>query len=516
MRPVNAPRTTPSCWALLTVLVLGSPAYGQGDARPEPPPAPLEPSAIGYLRVEQPDVEVLLPRRDFRVEPVAKLPLIRETEDYYCVVWVDKSVCAFPKFDDHGEPSGWVGESGIVFLTRPVSPERFKLRLTQRMELPVLRMGKRNYYVRIGHALAKGNLFVPKETDGVSFHHHSRLEQYEARYGPPEPPEPPEPPPSPGRPATETGRVHRVVIRPPRQTPEPPATEPTPATSTVAVASPEPDEPPVPPAPILEKLPSRVARGGVKYGGRKLLEQSRRGCLALASTHVVRLLIALLVVCVALLVLVRFTGRTKRVSLRERIRAFRAGQQQQQRRRQDARKKKEAAATARTAPKAEKPEKRAEKSEEGEKTELFAVKDAKPLEEVKVLDEHEISGSLELVSIMDIVQFLNSTHKEGTLFVGDSADPLAKAVFVGGEIVSARCGMFEGEDAVFAMLRQKKGPFQFFKGKLMMEGPKITKRTVSLLMEGVKRLDEAEKKARSSPRLKDRLRAVLRKGLGDT
>lgn len=75
-------------------------------------------------------------------------------------------------------------------------------------------------------------------------------------------------------------------------------------------------------------------------------------------------------------------------------------------------------------------------------------------------DKGTFGGGFSGMELVEIVQFLEFTQKDGTLVV--SAPPLEGEMrFKGGEIVGASAGHFEGEEAVILLLNAPGGTFRF-------------------------------------------------------
>jgi len=102
-----------------------------------------------------------------------------------------------------------------------------------------------------------------------------------------------------------------------------------------------------------------------------------------------------------------------------------------------------------------------------------------------------VSGSLEEISISELLQFFHMHQKTGKLLL-DVATGAARVAFREGAIIGARYQEKEGKDAIFAMLGEKKGKFSFVSGipESLMEVDDIGD-FMMVLMEGLKRLDES-------------------------
>jgi pSer/pThr/pTyr-binding forkhead associated (FHA) protein len=123
------------------------------------------------------------------------------------------------------------------------------------------------------------------------------------------------------------------------------------------------------------------------------------------------------------------------------------------------------------------------------------------------------AGSLKTLSIADLIQLLNSTRQSGLLTISGEGSSSSDLVFVDGEIVQAHYEGLAGEEAVYAALRNRVGNFEFTKtaprslqgriraqpagggvaagGEAEAGDQTIRRRTLSLLLEGCRQLDES-------------------------
>lgn len=122
------------------------------------------------------------------------------------------------------------------------------------------------------------------------------------------------------------------------------------------------------------------------------------------------------------------------------------------------------------------------------------------------------SGQLAVVPITDLIQLLNATRQSGILTVQDNDNRRAKIVFIDGDIVAATYGSNMGEEAVYAVMASKQGSFDFMPGTPPTPPSPIRKKTLSMLLEGCRLIDEkpldasqthpaADQKTRQLPRL---------------
>ncbi len=102
-------------------------------------------------------------------------------------------------------------------------------------------------------------------------------------------------------------------------------------------------------------------------------------------------------------------------------------------------------------------------------------------------------GKLSEIPPSGIFQTLNLNQKTGVLFLELSKGP-ADVSFREGEVISSKYNQKEGREAFFEILLERKGRFKFITG-LSPEEMKTRKLGdfMGLLMEGIKRIDEANK-----------------------
>ena len=99
------------------------------------------------------------------------------------------------------------------------------------------------------------------------------------------------------------------------------------------------------------------------------------------------------------------------------------------------------------------------------------------------------SGKLEILRMTDLVQLLNSTRQNGVLTIRDPSKHVAEIAFVDGEIQTARYKQLQGEEAVYGLLDNVNGDFEFVQGSPPSGGQTIQKQTLSMLLEGCRLLE---------------------------
>ncbi|NCC52053.1 MAG: DUF4388 domain-containing protein [Spartobacteria bacterium] len=102
------------------------------------------------------------------------------------------------------------------------------------------------------------------------------------------------------------------------------------------------------------------------------------------------------------------------------------------------------------------------------------------------------SGHLSLVSLPDVIQLLNSIQKSGVLKVNGKSNKESVIGFDEGEVTSAVHEGTTGEEAFYAILRIKSGDFKFVPGQAPTAKEPMGRNTMSLLLEGSRRIDEGE------------------------
>jgi hypothetical protein len=105
-----------------------------------------------------------------------------------------------------------------------------------------------------------------------------------------------------------------------------------------------------------------------------------------------------------------------------------------------------------------------------------------------------MTGGLDELSFTDLVQMTSVGRKTGRLTLytrqGQEAGELQ---FRRGRIVGARCGSLSPEKAFYALLAQQGGSFSFDKDLTLEEAQGASLAVETLLMEGMRRLDETRR-----------------------
>jgi len=99
-----------------------------------------------------------------------------------------------------------------------------------------------------------------------------------------------------------------------------------------------------------------------------------------------------------------------------------------------------------------------------------------------------VSGSLREMSLPELVQVLSQGRKSGNLKLRNGND-VGEIHFMEGDVVNALFGKLRGEEAFYAMLKLTDGDFGLDPA-FKPQGRSITTPTESMLLEGMRRLDE--------------------------
>lgn len=106
--------------------------------------------------------------------------------------------------------------------------------------------------------------------------------------------------------------------------------------------------------------------------------------------------------------------------------------------------------------------------------------------------ESVISGQIEAIVPAELLQVFHMHQKTGRLIL-EFDNGSARVTFREGGLLAARYEDFDNQEAVYAMLAQKKGTFHFIPGlpDALMKTREIGD-FMMILMEGLRRLDEGE------------------------
>lgn len=104
--------------------------------------------------------------------------------------------------------------------------------------------------------------------------------------------------------------------------------------------------------------------------------------------------------------------------------------------------------------------------------------------------QDKLEGSLQTLSIADLIQLLNSTTQSGVLTLREGGRRIAQLTFVDGDIYQASTDDRTGEEAVYQVLRNKHSMFQFVRQDTSKVERQIFKKSPFLLLEGLRQMDE--------------------------
>ena len=111
---------------------------------------------------------------------------------------------------------------------------------------------------------------------------------------------------------------------------------------------------------------------------------------------------------------------------------------------------------------------------------------------IPVHDDSVISGSIEAIVPAELLQVFHMHQKTGRL-VMDFGDRSARVTFREGGLLAARFEDLDNQEAVYAVLSEKRGTFHFIPGlpESLMKAREIGD-FMMILMEGLRRLDEGD------------------------
>jgi hypothetical protein len=110
-----------------------------------------------------------------------------------------------------------------------------------------------------------------------------------------------------------------------------------------------------------------------------------------------------------------------------------------------------------------------------------------------------LKGSLDELPLTDLVEMTSLGDKTGRLLILDEEGVVAgELAFRDGRLVGATCGALTAEKAFYALLEVQHGTFDF-DPDAELDDDSCNLPTTSLLMEGMRRLDELEQLRRTLP-----------------
>lgn len=105
----------------------------------------------------------------------------------------------------------------------------------------------------------------------------------------------------------------------------------------------------------------------------------------------------------------------------------------------------------------------------------------------KELDSKGFAGDLSDLSIVELVQMLNLNRKSGTLYI--EAKAAGEIYLKDGQLHAAKCLDLEGEKAVYKLVEQQDGKFNFELNEVTVER-NIEGSTMNVIMEACRIMDE--------------------------
>ncbi len=124
----------------------------------------------------------------------------------------------------------------------------------------------------------------------------------------------------------------------------------------------------------------------------------------------------------------------------------------------------------------------------GQSTDVLVAKLKAMLDQRATKGTRGVSGSLREMGLADLVNVLWQGRKGGKLKI-KAGNELGEIHFAEGDIVNALWGKMRGEEAFYAMLKLQDGDFGLDPG-FKPQGRVITENPESLLLEGMRRMDE--------------------------
>jgi Domain of unknown function (DUF4388) len=110
-----------------------------------------------------------------------------------------------------------------------------------------------------------------------------------------------------------------------------------------------------------------------------------------------------------------------------------------------------------------------------------------------------LKGDLGELPLSDLIEMTSLGGKSGRLHLFDAAgEPAGELAFRDGMLVGARCGKLTAEKAFYGLLELRDGSFDF-DPEAAVDDESCNLQTASLLMEGMRRIDEVQKLRREYP-----------------
>ena len=115
-------------------------------------------------------------------------------------------------------------------------------------------------------------------------------------------------------------------------------------------------------------------------------------------------------------------------------------------------------------------------------------------------ESEQVEGSLDDVTMIDLLQTIESSDRDGTLYL-EREGHQASVYFREGNILDAVCGKLKGEEAIFRMMLWPKGHFTLRYHAQTRRADHIEKVSDELLIEGMRRFDRWNEMVKTMPHL---------------
>lgn len=119
---------------------------------------------------------------------------------------------------------------------------------------------------------------------------------------------------------------------------------------------------------------------------------------------------------------------------------------------------------------------------------------------INVEDGEQVEGSLEEVTMIDLLQTIESDNRSGTIHL-ERHGSLASVHFKDGDLVDAICGKLHGEEAIYRLMLWPSGTFTIRYHEQGRRADHIEKDATALLIEGIQRLERWTEMAATLPSL---------------
>ncbi|MBP7276336.1 MAG: PAS domain S-box protein [Kiritimatiellae bacterium] len=108
----------------------------------------------------------------------------------------------------------------------------------------------------------------------------------------------------------------------------------------------------------------------------------------------------------------------------------------------------------------------------------------------QVREQDDFAGRLNIISVPDVMQLIDSTRKSGTLQITRASETVGSVEFLRGQAIRAECGGKRGAQGVYELMARGGEAFFFKQGEPNAQDQEIQESTMSLLLEGSRLMDE--------------------------